>query len=103
MDSALPDLRVDLDQLGRFSRALGESLTSLGEARQALEHVRADQLGTEELDEACDGFQDRWRYGAEQLDARIKAVHEGVRLSHQGYAQLERAIEAAFRAVGRRG
>ncbi|MET9379215.1 hypothetical protein ACFYV5_03345 [Streptomyces sp. NPDC003035] len=96
-----PDLQVDTDQLGRFSRALGQSLTSLGAARRALEHVRADQLGTRELDEACDGFQQRWKYGAEQLGLRIKAVHEGVSVSHEGYAQLNRSIESAFRAVER--
>ncbi|MFJ8647654.1 hypothetical protein ACIRNI_16215 [Streptomyces sp. NPDC093546] len=99
MDSPL---RADCDQLGRFSHALGESLTSLAEARRALEHVRADQLGTRELDEACDGFQERWKYGAEQLGIRIKAVHDGVRLSHKGYVQLEHAIASAFRAVGHR-
>ncbi|MEE1754045.1 hypothetical protein [Streptomyces sp. SP18CS02] len=97
------DLRVDTDQLGRFSRALGESLTSLGEARRALEHARADQLGTGALDEACDGFQQRWKYGAELLGIRITAVHDGVRASHAGYDQLNRAIESAFKAVETRG
>jgi hypothetical protein len=42
------DLHVDTDQLDRISRALGEPLTSLAEPRRALEHVRADQLGTQE-------------------------------------------------------
>lgn len=93
------DLQVDTDQLGRFSRALGSSLTSLAEARRALEHVRDDQVGTKELDEACDGFQRRWKYGAEQLGARISAVHRGVKLSHEGYTQVNKAIEAAFKAV----
>ncbi|MFF3323800.1 hypothetical protein [Streptomyces sp. NPDC002889] len=93
------DLRVDMSQLGRFSRELGRSLTSLAEARRALEHVRADQLGTKELDEACDGFQDRWKYGAEQLGARIKSVHDGVKASHHGYVEVNTAIAAAFQAV----
>lgn len=93
------DLQVDAHQLGRFSRALGSSLTSLREARRALEHVRADQLGTKELDEACDGFQERWKYGAEQLGTRIKTVHDGVKLSHEGYVQVNKAIESAFKAV----
>ncbi len=93
------DLQVDTDQLSRFSHALGSSLTSLREARRALEHVRADQLGTKELDEACDGFQRRWKYGAEQLGGRIRTVHDGVKLSHEGYTQVNKAIEAAFKAV----
>ncbi|MFI1395567.1 hypothetical protein [Streptomyces sp. NPDC020681] len=93
------DLQVDTDQLGRFSRALGRSLTSLAEARRALEQVRTDQLGTKELDEACDGFQRRWKYGADQLGTRIRTVHDGVKLSHEGYAQVNKAIESAFKAV----
>ncbi|MFD9222562.1 hypothetical protein ACFWDI_21675 [Streptomyces sp. NPDC060064] len=96
------DLQVNTDQLGRFATALSRSLTSLSEARRALEHVRADQLGTKELDEACDGFQGRWKYGADQLSARIRAVHVGVQLSREGYAQVNKAIESAFRAVDSR-
>ncbi|NWF24959.1 hypothetical protein HW130_01570 [Streptomyces sp. PKU-EA00015] len=94
-----PDLEVNGRQLARFCRALDESLTSLGEARRALEHVRADQLGTAALDEACDGFQKRWKYGAEQLDDRITSVRDGVQATRAGFAEVERAIETAFRAV----
>ncbi|MFF0447961.1 hypothetical protein ACFYT4_16390 [Streptomyces sp. NPDC004609] len=97
------DLRVDTDQLGRFSRALNRSLTSLSEARHALAHIRADQLGTKELDAACDGFQRRWKYGADQLRDSIASVRDGVTLSHKGYVQVDTAIEAAFRAVAPRG
>ncbi|MEV6401103.1 hypothetical protein AB0M39_41085 [Streptomyces sp. NPDC051907] len=93
------DLQVDTDQLGRLSRALGTSLTSLGEARRALERARADELGTRDLDEACDGFQSRWRHGAEQLGARVGTVRDGVKLSHEGYVQVNKAIESAFKAV----
>lgn len=95
------DLRVDTDQLGRFSRALRESLTSLASARRALERARADQLGTRELDEACDRFQERWKHGADQLGVRVAAVHDGVALSREGYDQLNRALADAFRTVGR--
>ncbi|MEO3974648.1 hypothetical protein [Streptomyces sp. CAU 1734] len=93
------DLRVDTDELARFSAALERSLSSLAEARQALEHVRADQLGTAELDEACDGFQERWRYGADLLRERIGSIHDGVKLSHREYARVNAAVAAAFRAV----
>ncbi|MFG2332979.1 hypothetical protein ACGFMM_25615 [Streptomyces sp. NPDC048604] len=94
------DLRVDTDQLGRFSRALNESLTALAAARRALEQARADQLGTPDLDAACDRFQERWKHGADLLGARITAVHDGVALSREGYTQLNRALADAFRTVG---
>ncbi|WP_328393588.1 hypothetical protein OHS70_03725 [Streptomyces sp. NBC_00390] len=92
-------LQADMNQLGRFSRALDRSLTSLAEARHGLEHVRADQLGTKELDDACDAFQKRWKYGAQQLDSRIKSVNDGVKASHKGYTEVNTAIAAAFLAV----
>lgn len=97
------DLSVDTHQLTRFAHALGESLSSLDEARRALEHVRADQIGTKELDEACDGFQERWKYGADELRARIGTLHEGVKASRADYLEVSRAIADAFKAVAVHG
>ncbi|MFI1014963.1 hypothetical protein [Streptomyces sp. NPDC020965] len=93
------DLRVDMDGLDRFAHALDRSLTSLAEARRALDHIRSDQLGSAELDAACDAFQQHWAHGADRLRDRIGALNDGVRLSHRAHAQLDQAIEAAFRAV----
>uniref|UniRef100_A0AAU2JYZ2 Uncharacterized protein n=1 Tax=Streptomyces sp. NBC_00049 TaxID=2903617 RepID=A0AAU2JYZ2_9ACTN len=92
----MTSLQVDIDQLTRLTRALDASLVSLREARNALDHVRADQLGTADLDAACDGFQARWGYGTKQLTKRVKAVREGVDRSAAEYAELEEAIRAAF-------
>lgn len=93
----MTSLQVDIDQLTRLTRALDSSLLSLREARRALDHVRADQLGTTDLDAACDGFQERWSYGARELTKRVKTVREGVDRSAAEYAELEKAIRAAFR------
>ncbi|MFF8958436.1 hypothetical protein [Streptomyces sp. NPDC014894] len=93
------DLQVDTDELGRLSHALDRSLSSLSDARHALERARADQLGSAELNEACDRFQERWAYGAERLRDRIGAIHDGVRLSRRGYAQVDAAVTASFRAA----
>ncbi|MFD3325045.1 hypothetical protein [Streptomyces sp. NPDC058701] len=97
----MTSLQVDIDQLTRLTRALDSSLVSLREARRALDHVRADQLGTADLDKACDGFQERWSYGARELTKRVKAVREGVDRSAAEYAELEKAIRAAFREAAR--
>ncbi|GAA2231450.1 hypothetical protein GCM10010232_17480 [Streptomyces amakusaensis] len=93
------DLQVDTDELDRLSRALRRSLSSLTDAGRALSRARADQLGTGELDAACDAFQERWAYGAERLRDRIGSIHDGVRLSHQGYTQVNAAVAASFRTV----
>ncbi|OKK22458.1 hypothetical protein AMK16_04825 [Streptomyces sp. CB00455] len=93
----MTSLRVDIDQLTRLTRALDSSLLSLRDARRALDHVRADQLGTADLDEACDGFQKRWAHGARELTKRVKTVREGVDRSAAEFAELEEAIRVAFR------
>lgn len=90
-------LEVEIDQLTRLTHALDTSLTALREARRELDHVRADQLGTADLDTACDGFQERWGHGTKELARRIKTVREGVRRSAAEYGELEEAVRAAFR------
>ncbi|MFJ7589737.1 hypothetical protein ACIQZO_20615 [Streptomyces sp. NPDC097617] len=92
----MTSLQVDIDQLTRLTRVLDSSLASLRDARRALDHVRADQLGTADLDKACDGFQERWAYGARELTKRVKDVREGVDRSAAEYAELDQAIRAAF-------
>ncbi|WP_031157916.1 hypothetical protein OHA91_07700 [Streptomyces erythrochromogenes] len=92
----MTSLQVDIDQLTRLTRALDSSLSSLREARRALDHVRPDQLGTADLDAACDGFQERWAYGTRELTKRVKAVREGVDRSAAEYAELEQAVRTAF-------
>ncbi|MFD9367249.1 hypothetical protein ACFWA6_06000 [Streptomyces sp. NPDC060020] len=95
----MTSLQVDIDQLTRLTRALDSSLVSLREARHALDHVRADQLGTADLDAACDGFQERWARGTRELTQRVKTVREGVDRSAGQYAELEEAVRAAFARV----
>ncbi|MFI7354262.1 hypothetical protein ACIBTP_09970 [Streptomyces avidinii] len=92
----MTSLQVDIDQLTRLTRVLDSSLASLRDARRALDHVRPDQLGTADLDVACDGFQERWAHGTRELTKRVKAVREGVDRSAAEYAELDRAIRAAF-------
>jgi len=92
-------IKADADQLGTFIRSLESCVDDLNEARTALAHVRADQIGTQELDEACDGFQERWKYGAEQTKEMIKAISESVKANNKGYEEVEQALEKAFKDI----
>ncbi|MFF5449261.1 hypothetical protein [Streptomyces sp. NPDC012888] len=97
-------LRADIDQLTRFTQSLDTALTALRDARRELARVRADQLGTAELDAACDRFQERWSYGAKELTKRVTTVRGGVREAAREYAALDAAIREAFlRAAGSTG
>jgi Ca2+-binding EF-hand superfamily protein len=85
--------KADIDQLAQFLKNLEGCVRDLNEARSALDHVRADQIGTSRLDEACDGFQERWKYGSEQTKEMIDAVIEGVKSNKKGYEEVEEALE----------
>ncbi len=88
--------KTDIDQLGAFIRTLEGCVKELNDARTALAHVRADQIGTQRLDESCDGFQERWKYGAEQTEEMIGAITEGVKTNKKAYEEVEEALSKAF-------
>ncbi|MER5752765.1 hypothetical protein [Streptomyces sp. NPDC002088] len=89
--------KTDTDQLGQFLKTLESCIRDLDEARTALAHVRADQIGTKRLDEACDGFQERWKYGSEQTKKMVETVSEGVKSNKKAYEEVEDALEKAFK------
>ncbi|MFJ9727821.1 hypothetical protein ACIRP3_34210 [Streptomyces sp. NPDC101209] len=88
---------TDIGQLERFLADLENCVDELNEARSALDHVRADQIGTARLDEACDRFQDEWKYGADKTRKMIDAIKEGVKSNKTGYEEVEQALEKAFK------
>ncbi|MBT2529917.1 hypothetical protein J7E91_32285 [Streptomyces sp. ISL-99] len=93
--------KTDTDQLGEFLKTLEGCVRDLNEARSALEHVRADQIGTSRLDEACDGFQERWKHGSEQTKKMIEAVSEGVKSNKKGYEEVEEALEKVLNQMAK--
>ncbi|MBA4864445.1 hypothetical protein H1V43_24445 [Streptomyces sp. PSKA54] len=93
------EFKVDLDHLKSFGDTLKRSVEELEGARKALSHVRADQIGTARLDEACDTFQDRWRHGTEELKELIKAVGEGVETTMLSYKKFEAELSQALKKM----
>lgn len=93
------EFKVDLSQLDSFGRVLKQSVTDLEEARTALSAVGADQIGTPRLDEACDTFQNKWKYGTGQLKDMIKAVDEGVEKTALSYRQFEENLSKALKTM----
>lgn len=91
--------KTDIRQLDTFIRTLEGCVQELHDARTALAHVRADQIGTQRLDESCDGFQERWRYGAEQTKKMIDAISEGVKTNKKAYEEVEEALGKAFKEI----
>ncbi|MGV9566443.1 hypothetical protein [Streptomyces sp. NPDC003480] len=91
--------KADIGQLEQFLTNLESCVDELNKARSALEHVRADQIGTGRLDEACDKFQEEWRYGADKTQEMIDAIKEGVESNKKGYAEVEQALDMAFKQM----
>jgi hypothetical protein len=88
--------KTDTDQLGKFVTSLQRSLMDLREARDDLSHVCAGQIGTARLDEACDTFQQRWKYGSEQMSEQIGAISDGVKENKLSYQKLENELTQAL-------
>lgn len=95
--------KTDTDQLDQFVKALKQAVTDLDEARGALSKVRADQVGTSRLDEACDGFQDRWSYGAGQLSEMIGSISEGVKANKLSYDEMEDNLTKSLQKMANEG
>ncbi|WP_328438223.1 hypothetical protein OHA71_15635 [Streptomyces sp. NBC_00444] len=91
--------KTDIGQLEQFLTNLERCVDELNEARSALDHVRADQIGTARLDEACDKFQQEWKYGSDKTKEMIDAIKEGVKSNKKGYEEVEEALEKALKQI----
>lgn len=95
--------KTDIDQLATFTRDLKGANDCLERVRTALQHVRTDQIGTPELDEACDEFQERWKYGNEQIKERIDKLTEGLQQNTDNYREVETSLEESFKRAAAAG
>ena len=97
-------LAVDGDELSHFMKMLGKSTESLQGMRRALEDATVTGLGTDDLDRACEDFQDHWKFGADQIGEQTEALAEIVGKSRDSYREVDKALEAALsQGAGGRG
>jgi uncharacterized protein YukE len=95
--------KTDIDQLAAFTTELKSANDSLAQVRKAMQEVRSDQIGTVELDEACDGFQERWKYGSEQIKERIDKLADGLQKNTDNYREVEKSLEESFKRAAAEG
>ncbi|MEV6196072.1 type VII secretion target [Streptomyces sp. NPDC051920] len=93
-------LAVDGDELSHFMKMLGKSTESLRGLRRALEDATVTGLGTDDLDCACEEFQDNWKYGAEQIGEQTEDLAEIIGKSRDSYREVDQALERALRKAG---
>ncbi|GAA2551466.1 MULTISPECIES: hypothetical protein [Streptomyces] len=93
-------LAVDGDELGRFMKSLRKSATSLRGVRKALADATVAGLGTDDLDGACEDFQEDWKYGAEEIGKQTEDLAEIIGKSRDSYLEVDKALEEALRQAG---
>ncbi|MEV6313925.1 hypothetical protein [Streptomyces sp. NPDC051776] len=78
-------LAVDGDELAHFMRLLKKSTESMKGLRKALNDATVTGLGTDDLDLACEQFQNDWKYGAEQIGEQTEDLMKIVKESKDSY------------------
>ena len=81
-------LAVDGDELEHFMKMLKKSTDSLNGLRKALSDATVTGLGTDDLDSACEDFQDDWKYGSEEIGKQTEDLakivkQQGLQQGHQ--------------------
>ena len=90
-------LAVDGDELEHFMMRLNQSTDSLKGLRKALSDATVTGLGTDDLDSACEAFQDDWKYGAEEVGQQTEDLAKIVGQSKDSYREVDKALEEALK------
>lgn len=90
-------LAVDGDELARFMRMLNKSTDSLKGVRKALSDATITGLGTDDLDSACQEFQEDWKYGAEEIGKQTEDLADIIGKSKDSYREVDKALEEALK------
>ncbi|CAM5362095.1 hypothetical protein [Streptomyces purpurascens] len=90
-------LAVDDDELGHFMKLLTKSGNSLKGLRKALGGATVTGLGTDDLDSACEDFQESWKYGTEQIGEQTENLAKIIGKSKDSYLEVDKALDEALR------
>ncbi|MFF4112524.1 hypothetical protein ACFY0P_03430 [Streptomyces sp. NPDC001714] len=90
-------LVVDGDELAHFMKLLKKSSSSLNGLRKALSDATVSGLGTDDLDSACQYFQEEWKYGTEQIGEQTDDLAEIIGKSRDSYNEVDKALEEALK------
>lgn len=95
-------LAVDNDELKHFMKLLNKSSDSLKGLHKALSGATVVGLGTDDLDGACEEFQEDWKYGTEQIGEQTEDLAEIISQSKDSYNEVDKALKEALKK-GRSG
>ncbi|MGB8939955.1 MAG: hypothetical protein WCD21_06900 [Streptomyces sp.] len=94
-------LKVDGDELENFMKLLNRSNDALKGLHRALSNATITGLGTDDLDSACEDFQDDWKYGTEQIGEQSEDLAKIIGKSKESYREVDRALEEILKDKGK--
>ncbi|MEU5312037.1 hypothetical protein [Streptomyces sp. NPDC021562] len=96
-------LKVDGTELDRFFKDLKKAQESFTALRKVLHDPGVEGLGTDDLDRACDRFQQDWRHGAEEIAEQIGELTDITRKAKDDFHEVDVALERALAQARRKG
>ncbi|MFD5540007.1 hypothetical protein ACFWIJ_19885 [Streptomyces sp. NPDC127079] len=96
-------LKVDGTELDRFFKDLRKARESFTAVRKVLHDPGVEGLGTDDLDKACDRFQEDWRHGAGELAEQIGELADITRKAKDDFHEVDVALERALAKARRKG
>lgn len=94
--------RVQLEELNRLTRELSDCADDMRSAMKLLKDIGPKGSGYEDLENACDDFQESWSYGIGQIADATSGITEGLTETRKVYQALEERTAEVFKA-GQKG
>ncbi|MDI2132292.1 hypothetical protein [Yinghuangia seranimata] len=92
--------QVNVDQMRALVTKLQAAQAAMTDAMAAMNKTDADRVGTKKLDQACNTFQKKWKYGLDQIEKDIDATIKGVDEAMKAYQEVDKALAGLFPSPG---
>lgn len=92
----MADFQIDTDGMKTLINRLDQVDDRMRGAQQRLNKVGPKGLGTDGLDNACDGFQNDWGDGIKRIADASKTLHEGLKTTLEMYQAVEKDLQQGF-------
>ncbi|MFE9607822.1 hypothetical protein [Streptomyces sp. NPDC006012] len=96
-------LKGDGTESDKFFKDLTKAKNSFVALQKALRDSGVNGLGTDDLDEACDQFQEDWHYGTKQIAEQIEKLTEITQQAKRDFHQVDVALEKALEKAKEKG
>ncbi|KPI04211.1 hypothetical protein OK074_4738 [Actinobacteria bacterium OK074] len=89
-------LKVDGTELDKFYRDLTRARDSFTALQKVLRDAGVQGLGTDDLDRACDRFQEDWHYGAKEIADQIGELTAITKKAKEDFHEVDVALTKAL-------